>query len=244
VVFAADELYMTTARFADEAQAASDYTWENIYYRSIREKQADCLSTHDYLWRWDTDWFWCSKNLGAQNPLLRKLYGRERLNSRTYTRIMRWNSRWKLTSTLDRLSRKYRESVIQDVDVPIEHGPEFLDFFRREIGILPLWICPIRTPKPAAAFPLYPMNPATTYVNFGFWDVVKSRTVHPAGHFNRLVERKVAELGGIKSLYSDSYYTREKFDALYGGDTYRRLKAAYDPQNRLRDLYDKCVLKK
>ncbi|HEX7811094.1 MAG TPA: FAD-binding oxidoreductase [Burkholderiales bacterium] len=244
VVFAADELYMTSARFVDEAPSASDYTYENIYYRSIREKQTDYLRTHDYLWRWDTDWFWCSKNLGAQNPLLRRLYGRERLNSRTYTRIMRWNSRWKLTSTLDRLSRKHRESVIQDVDIPIEHGPEFLDFFRREIGILPLWICPIRIPKPVAAFPLYPMNPATTYVNFGFWDVVKSRTALPAGHFNRLIERKVAELGGIKSLYSDSYYTREKFDAAYGGDTYRRLKATYDPQNRLRDRYDKCVLRK
>ena len=28
---------------------------------------------HDYLWRWDTDWFWCSKNLGAQHPLVRRL---------------------------------------------------------------------------------------------------------------------------------------------------------------------------
>jgi len=244
VVFAADELFMTTARFVDGVPASSDYTFEDIYYRSIREKQTDHLSTHDYLWRWDTDWFWCSRNFGAQNPLVRKMFGRARLNSRTYTRIMRWNSRWRLTAALDRLSRKHRESVIQDVDVPIEHGPEFLDFLLREIGILPVWICPIRTPQPAAAFPLYPMNPATTYVNFGFWDVVKSRIAHSPGHFNRLIERRVAELGGIKSLYSESYYTREKFDALYGGESYRRLKARYDPQNRLRDLYDKCVLKK
>jgi hypothetical protein len=27
------------------------------------------------LWRWDTDWFWCSKNLFAQNPLVRRLTG-------------------------------------------------------------------------------------------------------------------------------------------------------------------------
>jgi len=36
---------------------------------------------------------------------------------------------------------------------------------------------------------------ATTYVNFGFWDVVKSEKSQLAGHFNRLIERKVAELG-------------------------------------------------
>lgn len=244
VVFGPDEMYVSSARFVDDAPAASDYTYEDIYYRSIREKATDHLSTHDYLWRWDTDWFWCSKNLGAQVPLIRRLYGRERLNSRTYTKIMRWNSRWKLTATLDRLARKHRESVIQDVDVPIARAPAFLDFFLREIGILPLWICPIRTPRPAAAFPLYPMDPSVTYVNFGFWDVVRTRAEHAPGHFNRLIERKVEELGGIKSLYSDSYYTREKFDALYGGEAYRELKRRYDPQNRLRDLYEKCVLKK
>lgn len=241
-VFAKDEMVLTTARFVDAAPATSDYTFEKIYYRSLLEKQTDYLTVHDYLWRWDTDWFWCSRNLGAQVPVIRRMYGRERLNSRTYTKIMRWNTRWKLTSTLDRLSRRHRESVIQDVDVPVARAAEFLDFFHREIGILPVWICPIRARTPRD-FPLYPMDPAQTYVNFGFWDVVKTRVQREPGHFNRLVERKVVELGGIKSLYSDSYFSRQEFDALYGGDAYRRLKSRYDPQNRLRDLYDKCVLR-
>jgi FAD/FMN-containing dehydrogenase len=244
VVFGANDLYLTTGCFVHEAPSVSDYTYEHIYYRSIREKKTDYMTAHDYLWRWDTDWFWCSKNLGAQVPWLRRLYGRDRLNSRTYTKIMRWNSRWKLTATLDRLGGKHRESVIQDVDIPIERGAEFLEFFLREVGILPVWICPIRTPRPPAHFPLYPMDPAVTYVNFGFWDVVRTRDTHDPGHFNRLVERKVMELGGIKSLYSDSYYTREEFDAAFGGETYRALKARYDPKSRLRGLYEKCVLKK
>jgi FAD/FMN-containing dehydrogenase len=244
VAFGGDELYISSARFVDEAPSASDYTYENIYYRSLREKQVDFLTAHDYLWRWDTDWFWCSRNLGAQNRLIRRLYGRERLNSRTYTRIMRWNSRWRLTATVDRLARRHRESVIQDVDIPIGRATEFLEFFLREIGILPVWICPIRTPRPASSFPLYPMDPATTYVNFGFWDVVRTRARHEPGHFNRAIERKVMELGGIKSLYSDSYFPREEFDAAYGGEAYRALKARYDPDNRLGDLFGKCVLRR
>jgi len=243
VVFSPDEMVLTAGRMVDEAPSVSDYTYEHIYYRSLLEKSTDHLSTHDYLWRWDTDWFWCSRNLGAQNPLIRKIYGRERLNSRTYTRIMRWNSRWKLTSMLDRLSGKQRESVIQDVDIPIDKAGHFLEFFLREIGIRPIWICPIRTPDPAARFPLYPMDPAVTYVNFGFWDVVRSRTAHAPGYFNRMIERKVIELGGIKSLYSDSYFPKMEFDRLYGASQYRALKARYDPQSRLRNLYDKCVLK-
>jgi len=244
VVFGPDELYLSAARFVDEAPATSDYTYEQIYYRSLRDRQSDFLTTHDYLWRWDTDWFWCSKNLGAQIPLIRRMYGRDRLNSRTYTKIMRWNSRWRLTAALDRVTRRHRESVIQDVDIPIARAAEFLEFFTREVGIVPIWICPIRTPDPARVFPLYPMDSALTYVNFGFWDVVKTRAQHAPGHFNRMIERKVVELGGIKSLYSDSYFTPEEFDALYGGEAYRALKARYDPKSRLRGLYEKCVMKK
>ena len=93
VVFAPDDLVVTVGRFVDTAPMKSDYTYEHIYYRSLRKRASDFLTTRDYLWRWDTDWFWCSKQLGAQHPLLRRLLGRKRLNSVTYQRIMRWNSR-------------------------------------------------------------------------------------------------------------------------------------------------------
>ena len=58
VVFAPDELVLSPARFVDEAPFASDYTYERIYYKSLRERASDYLATRDYLWRWDTDWFW------------------------------------------------------------------------------------------------------------------------------------------------------------------------------------------
>jgi len=240
VVFSGSEMYVTLARFVNDAPYASDYHFEHIYYHSIRERETDYLSAPDYIWRWDTDWFWCSKNLYAQNPLVRRLYGRRRLNSRTYTRIMRWNSRWGVTRALDRIAGRHPESVIQDVDIPIERAPEFLDFLLREIGITPVWICPIGTS--AARFDLYPLAPHSLYVNFGFWDVVQSRQPRERGHFNRLVENVVGALGGVKSLYSDSYYSPDAFWQIYNRDTYRRLKARYDPQGRLGDLYDKCVL--
>ena len=81
------------------------------------------------------------------------------------------------------------------------------------------------------------------YVNFGFWDVKRTREPHPPGHFNRMIEEKVVELGGIKSLYSDSYFPRAQFESLYGGDAYRQLKAKYDPGDAFPGLYEKCVLK-
>jgi FAD/FMN-containing dehydrogenase len=244
VAFGPGQLYLNEGRFANDAPYASDYTYERIFYRSVRERDEDWLTTHDFIWRWDTDWFWCSKNVGAQNPLLRRLFGRARLGSRTYQKIMRWNTRWNLTGRFDRARYGHVESVIQDVDVPIEAAADFLTFFQREVRLAPVWICPLRASPDADRYALYPTVPGALYVNFGFWDVVRTRAVHAPGYFNRLVEAKVAELQGIKSLYSDSYYTRAAFDATYGGETYRALKRRYDPDGAFPELYDKCVLKR
>ncbi len=102
----------------------------------------------------------------------------------------------------------------------------------------------MRVPEPGAAFVLYPLDAGTLYVNFGFWDVVECREAHEEGHFNRLVEQEVLRLGGIKSLYSDSFFTREEFDRAYGMAAYEALKQRYDPEERAPRLYEKCVLKR
>jgi FAD/FMN-containing dehydrogenase len=242
-VFGPRELYLTLARFADRAPAMSDYTFEHIYYRSIRAKREDWLTVRDFIWRWDTDWFWCSKNVLAQNPLVRRLYGRKRLGSRTYTKIMRWNSRVGLTRLAERALGLHSESVIQDVDVPLARAGEFFAFYAREIGLWPQWICPIGPQPDSGRFALYPMR-AEPYLNFGFWDVKRTRQPHARGHFNRLIEEKVASLGGIKSLYSESFFPADEFARLYGGEAYARLKRKYDPQGAFPTVYEKCVLRR
>jgi FAD/FMN-containing dehydrogenase len=243
VIFGPQQLVLNVAQFVDEAPWLSDYGFEQIYYRSLLDKDIDYLRAKDYLWRWDTDWFWCSKNLGAQHPLVRQLLGRKRLNSRTYTRAMRWNARWGLTRGLARLRSRYPEAVIQDVDIPLPYAEEFLDFLQRDIGILPIWICPLRPADRVDRYTLYPLDPDTRYVNFGFWDTIYARAPHEPGHYNRLVESEVLRLRGIKSLYSDSFYTREAFAQAYGMVEYEALKAKYDPQGRALGLYEKCVLR-
>jgi FAD/FMN-containing dehydrogenase len=243
VVFDRGDLVISCARFVDDAPYISDYTYERIYYRSLREKRVDYLTAHDYLWRWDTDWFWCSKNVGAQHPLLRRLFGRKRLNSITYQRIMRWNARWRMTGRLNRLRDIHTEAVIQDVDIPIARAVDFLEFLLADVGLLPIWICPIRAPQPGAEATLYPLPRGTLSVNFGFWDTVVSREPRAPGFVNREIERKATALGGVKSLYSDSYFTADEFWSIYNRAAYAALKQRYDPAGTLGDLYSKCVLR-
>lgn len=243
VVFSPSEHVLVLGEFCDEAPYTSDYTYLDIFYQSIRNRSEDYLTVRDYLWRWDTDWFWCSKNLHVQNGFMRRLLGPRRLNSISYQKVMRWNTRVGLTRTINRLTGIHRESVIQDVDIPIENAPAFLAFFERSIGIRPVWICPARHARDDGDYPLFPMRADTLYVNFGFWDGVKTRQEHPKGHFNRLIEKEVARLGGIKSLYSESFYERDEFEGIYGGEAYKNLKRRYDPKDQLKDLYEKCVLR-
>ena len=242
VVFQRNDHYLTIGQFVDEAPYTSDYTYLDMYYRSIPSRNEDYLSTRDYLWRWDTDWFWCSKNLHVQNPLMRRLIGRKRLNSISYQKVMRLNKRIGLTRTLNEWLGYHTESVIQDVDIPIENASRFLAFFHSEIGIQPVWVCPVGHSRNTAPYSLFPMVGHTTYINFGFWDVIRGRVELPVGHYNRKIEEAVAKFGGIKSLYSSAYYPEDEFWSLYGGEKYRALKKRYDPDTRLTNLHQKCVL--
>lgn len=232
VIFAKDDSYINRSFFAEHAPYASDYTYMNIYYRSLRAKPEDWLTSKGYVWRWDTDWFWCSKHFGLQMPAIR-LFAKPLLNSRAYQRLMRLSQKvWPDSSG--------SESVIQDVQIPIEHAPAFCDFLLSRIGIKPIWVCPFRTSP--QNFELCGLNPNMLYINFGFWDVIS--TTYETGHYNRLIEAKAAEFGGTKALYSTSYYTKDVFWNLYNQKRYHELKQTYDPESVFPDLYGKCIERK
>jgi FAD/FMN-containing dehydrogenase len=241
-VFGPGELYLTLGTFVDVAPVTSDYSGMDVYYRSMQRLRVDNLTVRDYLWRWDTDWFWCSRVFGVQNPRIRRLVPKQWLRSGNYWKLIDIERRYGPMRRLDRLrGRPPWEDVVQDVEVPIGRAPDFFDFLVREIPISPFWLCPLRLRNSGAQWDLYALDPNTTYVNFGFWSRVPLAGGQPDGTHNRRVERAVEQLGGRKSLYSTSYYERDEFWRLYNGPAYGELKKAYDGGDRLLDLYEKCV---
>jgi FAD/FMN-containing dehydrogenase len=241
-VFGRDEMYLTLGTFVDEAPATSDYTWLDIYYRSIQRRETDHLSVRDYLWRWDTDWFWCSRALGVQRRFVRFLLGRRFLRSDVYWKLVAFERRHHVVAAIERYrGRPPEETVVQDIEVPVESAAKFLEFFHREIPISPVWVCPIRQRSSGVRWPLYELDPDTLYVNFGFWSSVPLEPGEGDGTHNRMIETIVTDLEGRKSLYSDSYYDEDTFWRLYNGAGYHTLKRRYDPNRRLLDLYEKCV---
>ncbi len=246
VVFTADESYLTLGTLTDEGGPVSDYTGQQIYYRSIQQRTTDRLTIGDYLWRWDTDWFWCSRAFGAQNRIARRVWPKRLRRSSFYWKLIALDRRLGLSDRVDRLrGRPPQERVVQDIEVPIERTADFVSWFLETVPIEPIWLCPLRLAEGVAGdpppWPLYPLTPGRVYVNVGFWSVVPSAPGAEPGATNRLVEATVGDMGGHKSLYSDVYYSPAEFALRYGGDTYRALKERYDPDDRLLDLYAKVV---
>lgn len=239
VVFNDKELYLTQGRFVDKVPYTSNYTYRRIYYRSIQQRKTDYLKCSDYIWRWDTDWFWCSRVFGLQNRFVRLLIGKWTLNSRFYLKLGRINKKLGFLSFVRNLLKINTESIIQDVEIPINRAREYLNFQISEIPILPIWICPMRSSD--QKFDIYETKPEMLYINFGFWQIIKSTKEN--GYYNRRIETMVEELQGRKSLYSESYYSEDQFWKIYNQNVYNSLKEKYDDRNMFVNLYKKCVLK-
>ena len=240
--FGPDEMYLTVGTWETEAPYTSDYTNNHIYYRSVQSRTEDFLTIRDYLWRWDTDWFWCSRAFGAQQPLIRRLWPKRWLRSDVFWRLVAFERRYGVKQRLDAMRGKPAiEYVIQDIEVPVDRLGEFIGFLHAQTGMSPVWLCPLKQRDPDVTWDLYPLDPATTYVNVGFWGGVDLPRGEEEPFHNRAIERAVADLGGRKSLYSTAFYPEEEFWAAYGGPVYELLKKTYDPHDRFPDLYAKTV---
>jgi len=160
---------------------------------------------------------------------------RERLNSTTYAKSDALEQQMGIHARFFAPPRKTPESVIQDwtSPSPAHRVPRILPRGSRSPAV---WICPIGGYHDQAKFPLYAVDPKILYVNFGFWDVVEDTVKREPGHYNRKIERKVAELGGVKSLYSDSYYPEEEFWRLYDQGRVRRAEGTLRPEGAFKNL--------
>lgn len=241
VLFGPSEAYICIAQMCEDAPYVSDYTYKNIYFKSIAQKSEDYLTIKDYIWRWDTDWFWCSKGTGAQNPVIRRLYGKKRLRSDFFMKLFSFERKYGFKAKIDMcLWRKPQELVIQDVEIPIGNCVKFMKFYYNTINIRPTWVCPVVQHDSNKRWSLYSLLPKKLYVNFGFWSSVRSDKEDDAWH-NKMLEREVKTLKGKKSLYSDAYYSEDEFWELYNKKDYWKLKHKYDKDMAFKNLFEKTV---
>lgn len=247
VIFGPGDHVVTTARTTSAVVPTNSYVGMTPYHATLRRNVRDAMTVRDWLWRWDPDWFWCSRAFGMDSKVLRFLFGRWMLRSSAYWKILTHYRKWNVEARVHRFRRllglpiELREPVIQDVEIPFEHCGEFLAFYREHIDIRPCWVCPVEPQPSERPWTLYPMEPGRLHLNFGFWESVPTRADLPRDHFNRLLEAEVVRLGGRKSLYSTVHFTEDEFWAIHDRSAYLALRDRYDPHRRFRDLWEKVT---
>ena len=107
VSFQPGEHYLTIARWTDAGLDRAGAAGVRLHRPAdllplAPERETDLLTTYDYLWRWDTDWFWCSGAFGLGNPRIRRLWPRRWRRSDVYHRLIALDRRFDIADRLDR----------------------------------------------------------------------------------------------------------------------------------------------
>jgi hypothetical protein len=64
-------------------------------------------------------------------------------------------------------------------------------------------------------------------------------------HYYRIIEKKLLELGAIKTLISTNLYSEEEFWTVWNKRNFDAVKSETDPDNIFRGLYEKtCIATK
>lgn len=229
------ELYLTTGTQVKEAGKLLSIYGPTIFYKEISKPGELYLTTEDYIFRYDPEWFWGLPE-GPFYTLFRYLAPKGIRNSGFYKRQYAKNAA-RAEHEGRSMLRDDQEHLIQDWQVPWTHAKKLLDFALTTADIFgkPWLLTPIVSPGWSVA---YPIRPDTLYLNLGCYTFARKQPGAEPYHATKTIDAFCFDHGGIKMLYSSSFMTESEFDVRYAGTTRKSLKATYDPQGLLPTLYE------
>ncbi len=217
-------LVLSVGDFVDSAPYTNRYDWLKIYYLSTAERQQDYLKTKDYFFRYNQG----VTNVHPKSFLGRLIFGRF-VGSTEILRIAE-KLRWIFLDD-------DRPMVTVDTFIPFSRMMEFMEWYAREFRHFPLWVVPYRRVHDYE------------WLADGFWQGVEDDLMidvaiygmrqRGSTNYYRLMEEKLKELNGVKTLISYNYYSEDEFWGIFNRANFEKVKAITDPDNIFRDLYQK-----
>ncbi|KAF5621513.1 uncharacterized protein FTJAE_11234 [Fusarium tjaetaba] len=210
---------------------------EQTEYLSPSATVTEYIPLGEYLFRYDRAAFW----VGRQGYTYFKIV--------PFNRFFRWLlDDYSHTRTLYHAlhaSRISDQFVVQDLALPYDTAETFVEWVESELGIWPLWLCPLKGCQIPTFHPVTKGssntgagdNMSQPMLNIGVWGWGPSDS-EEFKIKNQALERRLAELGGRKWLYAHTYYTEEQFWEIYDRPWYQRLRERYSATS-LPTIYDK-----
>ncbi|GAO49655.1 hypothetical protein SAICODRAFT_9293 [Saitoella complicata NRRL Y-17804] len=208
----------------------------------------ELIPTLEYLFRYDKGGFWAVHALSALLPPLRLLLSRLLLP--LFNTFLSTSTLYKVALLMSDQKRE-NVSMLQDVDIPYSEGrfEDFVEWEREEIGVWPLWLCPVRGEHEPRVLGLghkasdssNPRNEdaqgRSWVMNVGLYGI--PRSPRPLVDLNIELERKVTEMGGKKGLYAFVYADKEYFWSGYDREGYDAVRRKYGSEGVMMELWEK-----
>jgi hypothetical protein len=224
IIHSPSHLVLCVGDFVDSAPYTNRYDWLNVYYQSTAQRREDYLKTPHYFYRYDKG----VTNVHPKSFLGRLLFGKF-LGSSQILRLAE-TLRWFVLSD-------DRPDVTVDTFLPFSRLKEFLEWYAKAFGHFPLWVVP------------YARVHDYEWLSDSFWATLDDRLMIDIAiygmkqrgdtNYYRLMEEKLMELHGIKTLISYNYYSEAEFWQIFNRKNYETVKAVTDPDNIFRTLYEK-----
>jgi FAD/FMN-containing dehydrogenase len=223
MIHSPSELVLSTGRFVDEAPYANRYDWTKVYYESTRSRPEDYLRTPDYFFRYDHGVTSVHPKSFVGRLLFGRLFGSSQL--------------LRLAEVFNGFLGDVRIPFTLDVFIPFSKAEAFLAWYADEFAHFPLWCVPYKRVREYEWLSkrFHESTPDGLFLDFAIYGLQRD----DGKNYHRIMEEKLFELGGMKTLISHNYFTEEEFWTIWNRENYERIKAITDPDNIFRDLYAK-----
>jgi hypothetical protein len=224
IIHSNTQLSLCVGDFVDSAPYTNRYDWLKVYYQSTAKRTEDYFKTPHYFYRYDQG----VTNVHPKSFLGRLLLGKF-LGSSEILRIAE-KLRWLLLND-------DRPDVTVDTFLPFSRLKEFLLWYEKDFGHYPLWVVPYRRVHDYE------------WLADSFWKGMDDKLMVDIAiygmkqrgetNYYRLMEQKLMELNGVKTLISYNYYPEDEFWTIFHRENFEKVKAITDPDNIFRNLYEK-----
>jgi len=224
IIHSRSQLSLCVGGFVGSAPYTNRYDRLKVYYRSTATRPEDYFETPHYFFRYDQG----VTNVHPKSLLGRLVVGRF-LGSSEVLRIaekLRW---WVLDDD--------HPDVTVDTFLPFSRLKEFLLWYEDDFGHYPLWCVPYRRVHDYEwlADEFWKGLDDVLMVDVAIYGMKQRGETN----YYRLLEEKLQELHGLKTLISYNYYAEEEFWRIFHRPNYEAVKAITDPGNIFRNLYEK-----
>ena len=223
IIHSPTKYVLSVANFVDKAPYTHNYDWMRIYYKSTETRKQDYLKTPDYFFRY---------NKGVTNVTPKSFFGRL-----IFGKFIDSTQMLKLAKKFRRLIPSHKIPITVDVFIPFSKASKFMEWYKKEVNHFPLWCVPYKLVRGYEwiSVDLLRKTKDELFLDLAIYGMKKRGDKN----YYKIIEDELTNIGGIKTLISENYYSESDFWKTWNKKNYYEVKRKTDPNNIFRDLYTK-----